>query len=189
MELLKEMKKMWTQRRTRKVSREILLALRCIAGSVFRFQMWVVFVVLICIHSPCLTLGIQRQRRSGCVACECETDRVFLETLFLLLCTPLRWDPFPRSKFCVKRVFTIFMCLRVVGPKPEPAPCTSLECPCIHRLAPGANPRARSGSQSSAQKSCHPRSAHQLVTQEMVPHLGGSLEPPGGPVPGLPVLM
>lgn len=32
-ELLKEMKKMWTQRRTRKVSKETLLTLRCIAGE------------------------------------------------------------------------------------------------------------------------------------------------------------
>ena len=62
---------MWTQRRTRKVSREILLTLRHIAGGVFRLQTWVVFVVLICIHGPCLALGIQRQRRSGCVACVC----------------------------------------------------------------------------------------------------------------------
>lgn len=32
-ELVKEMKKMWTQRRTRKVSKETLLTLRCIAGE------------------------------------------------------------------------------------------------------------------------------------------------------------
>lgn len=68
-------------------------------------------------------------------------------------------------------------------------PAPAWECSCIHRLAPGANPPAGSGAQSSAQKSSRPRSARQLVTQEMVPHLGGSLEPPWGPSPGLPVLM
>ena len=142
-------------------------------------QGWIVFVVLICIHSPCLTLGIQCQRRSRRVACVFVSVRraVCSWRRSSSCCALPQARPLPRSKRSVKHVFTIFMCLHVVGPKPEPAPWTSLECSCIRRLTSGANLRARSGVQSSTQKSCCPRSASQLVTQEMVPHLGGSLRP------------